>query len=335
MAHRWWWGSSPPGAPDDAGVWVSDPGGGSARLAAQVAAPQWLVTHPDVPVLYVVHGPFGDGGVTALDISHPEDVHVLGHIPIEGAPSHAVLSRDGLSLYVSTGAGGLAHIRVAADGLFASHRAITVSPRRDDSLTRAGTLATPEGRFLLAWDSGSDDIRCYDILPDGALRPDRAAAHLPARSAPIAASCVDGFVHVLCEGEATVHSCEWDVATRSCIPRSVTTVSADVAGAHLMVAASQLYVSIPSHRSVAVFDREGEVLRRRTVFSAQGAFPGRVAVIDEWFVMCDESGTGEVCDVAEVLALDKDTDLPEERDGPQALDSRPVDIPSPTCVRAV
>ena len=330
------------------------PGASEARLALELPAPSFVVAHPDLPLLYASsEAPAEAAAVYAIDVSDPEDPRVVGSVlTASDTPSHLLLSRDTLALYVSHyGSGDIAVIRLGADGLFDSDAPAQVlthtgsGPRADRQQGPRAHFAAyaPDGLTLLVCDLGTDELRRYDVLADGLLRADGVAATLPPGSGPRHLVVRGNQMHVLCELDNKLRTFAWDSATRTAelvVEQPATHAPGPaeeiVHVAHVDHVAGVLLVSVRGTNVISVFDLDGNGLPAyRACFSSGGAWPRHFAVAGERLVVGNQnSHHAAIFDLADVLSLEAPVDDAGQPipGGVAELAHTTVAITSPACV---
>ena len=348
MSETWWWGTYPPegaGTPTGRGegVWVMAPAG-PALLALELPAPSFIVTHPDLPLLYAVTDE-ERSHLVCLDVSNPARPVVLDHVPTGGSgAAHVLLSHDTLTAYVAHGASGdLAVVPLLADGRVASQGPAQLLrwegsgpvPGRQEGPHAHFAGYAPSGSVLLVCDLGTDEIRRFDVRPDGSLRADGVAARLSPGSGPRDFAARGDFMYVACELDRTVKSLRWDADSRTASLLDSTPVTdaplrtGDVAGAaHVLAVSDALLVSVTGCDVIAVFDLGGDgIATYRASFDAGGEYPRHFAVTGERLVVGNErSHLASVFDLADVLSVEATSEAIA------VLPHTSVPVTSPACV---
>ncbi len=351
-SHTWWWGTYPAeglGAPvgTGEGLFRMDADGSTADIALELPAPSYVIAHPDLPLLYAVsEGGLDVAAVHAIDVSNPDATRVLGTVRTGGHdPCHILMARDTLSLYVSHySSGELAVIRLGADGLFDSdepaqslgHSGNGPTERQDAPHAHWAAYA-PGGGTLLVADLGTDELRRYDVLPDGLLRPDGVAATLPPGAGPRLVLVRNNLLYVVCELDLSLKTYSWDAEARIAEliveqPASVAPHRSgdSVSPAMLVHVAGVLLLSVRGADVISVFDLDGNDLPSlRGSFDTGGQWPRHFAVAGERVVVGNEkSHNAAVFDLADVLALK----APEEAEEIVELAHSSIAVTSPACI---
>jgi len=353
MSARWWWGTYPEaglGTPTGLGegLWSMTPGGTEAVLALELPAPTFIVAHPDLPLLYVVTEE-ERSTVVSVDISEPDRPTPLGSVTTGGTDAcHVLLSRDTLTLYVSHYTSGeVAVIPLSADGRLAVDVPIQVLPNSGGGpvpLRQVGPHAhfagyAPSTDTLLVTDLGTDECRRYAILPDGSLRPDGVAVHLPPGSGPRHFAVRGDLIYVTCELDHTVTTLRWDVDSRTAslvgaLPSTLVPLRSgdSISDAHIVVVNDIVLASIRGCDVISIFDLDsGGLPVYRGGFDTGGEHPRHFAIIGERLVVGNEkSHRASIFDLADVLALGPT----EDPSVPSRLPHVDVPIPSPACICA-
>jgi 6-phosphogluconolactonase (cycloisomerase 2 family) len=348
MSETWWWGTYPEegaGTPTGRGegVWVMAPGG-PALLAIEIPAPSFVVTHPDLPLLYAVTAE-ERSHLVCLDVADAARPIVLDRVPTGGSGAcHVLLSRDTLTAYVAHDASGdLAVVPLLADGRVATPGPAQLLrwegsgpvPRRQEGPHAHFAGYAPSGSILLVCDLGTDEIRRFDVRPDGSLRADGVAAQLPPGSGPRHFAARGDVIHVACELDHTLKSLRWDADSRTASLVDSTPVteaplrSGDAAyAAHVIAVSDALLVSVRGCDVIAVFDVGGDgVPTYRASFDSGGQWPRHFGVTGEQLVVGNEKSHGaSVFDLADVLSIEATPETIAE------LPHTSVAVQSPACV---
>lgn len=337
MTATWWSGTRlDPEAPAPAaasGVWaVSAAPRGRGYSAVQVVdltSPSFIAAHPDLPLIYAVTEE-RDARLACIDVSDPQRPQVLDLIATGGADAcHALLARDSLTLYVSHySSGDIAVVPLSADGRLAagapaqilSHAGSGPDRSRQTSPHAHAAAFAPGDAVLLVIDLGTDELRRYEILADGRLRPDGIAATLPAGTGPRHVAMRGDLIYVVGELDHTLSTLRWDAASRSAslLHTAVTTAVPQRTGdtiydAHVELVSGVALVSVRGCDVISVFDLgEDGVPTLRASIDCGGQWPRHFAVVGERLVVANErSNTVSVFDLADVLAVDAADDLAE------------------------
>ena len=350
MTETWWWGTFPEAGMDTPaglgeGLWRASPDS-EASFAIALPAPNFVATHPDLPLVYAVTGetPSRIACVDVADEAHPA---VLDLVPSGGSGAcHVLVSRDALALYVSNyDSGEVVVVPLGADGRLATSAPSQVFPGEGSgpvASRQAGPHShfadyAPDGATLLACDLGADVIRRFETRADGSLRPSGAAIQLPPGSGPRHFACRGEMIYLACELDHTVKTLRWDSASRTAeLVHSTASTTAPlrfgdtVYEAHVVCVSDALLVSVRGCDVIAIFDIAPDgIPTYRGSFDSGGSFPRHFAVAGERLLVANEkSNTACVFDLAAVLSL------PSE-DEPGAIVELPhasTRVLSPACV---
>lgn len=190
--------------------------GGRVRQVGSATAPTFLAEHPRLPRLYAV------------------DERSPGRLAAFAVGDEGVLARTAV---VDSGGTGPCHVQVHADGgwLYAANygdgtvTAVALDERGDPTDDRVtlphsgggpnearqegphahSTWVSPGGRWLVAADLGTDQLRAYP-LEGGRPAPDPVLTALPPGSGPRHAAVSTDRVHVACELSCDVVTLAWD-----------------------------------------------------------------------------------------------------------------------------
>ncbi len=241
--------------------------------------PSFLVLHPRLPVLYATSEVWGwnEGTVAAyrIDAAGGRLIYVNKQPTLGSLPAHASLSADGRFLFVANYRAGeagdlpgqsLAVFPIRADGGIAPPCASTVHDGSGPVADRQEgphphcVLPSPDGRFLLAADLGTDEVVVYRFdaargVPERvsalAMRPGTGPRHL-------AWHPNGSVVYVNGELDQTVSALHWRDGTLRCV-QTVPTLPVAVAGVnhtadlHVSADGRFAYCSNRGHDSIAVF----------------------------------------------------------------------------------
>jgi 6-phosphogluconolactonase len=353
MDPHWWWGTFPEAGMETPsglgeGLWRMTPGGSSAERALELPSPSWVVSHPDLPLLYAVTEQDGST-VVCIDIRDPSSPVVLDSIPSGGSGAcHVLLAHDTLTLYVSHyTTGEVAVVPLAADGRLAVQRptqVLTGSGGGPVPLRQEGPHAhfagySPDDSVLLVTDLGTDELRRYRVAVDGSLRADDVAARLPAGSGPRHFAIRGEFLYIICELDHTLKTLLWDAGsgTATVEHESPTTLvplrsGETIYDAHVTVVGDVVLASVRGSDVISVFDLGVDAMPvYRGAFDSGGVWPRHFAALGERLVVGNEKSHGvSVFDLADVLSFKPGDDLAVPVDLPHT-DTR---IPSPACVCA-
>lgn len=353
MSARWWWGTYPEtglGTPTGLGegLWSMTPGGSAAVQVLDLPSPTFVIVHPDLPLLYAATEE-AVSTVVSIDISDPDQPTLLDVVRTGGSGAcHVLLSHDTLTLYISHyGSGEVAVVPLSADGRLAVDTPIQLLawkgegpvPRRQEGPHAHFAGYAPDNETLLVTDLGTDELRRYWILPDGALRSDGFAAVLPPGAGPRHFAVRGDLLYLTSELDHMVRTLRWDAASRVAEP--VATLPSthvplrsgeEIYDAHIVVVNDVVLASIRGCDVISVFDLDsGGLPVYRGGFDSGGEHPRHFAIVGERLVVGNEkSHLASLFDLADVLALDP----PADPSVPSELPHIDVPIPSPACICA-
>lgn len=286
-------------------------------LAAQTPDPSFVVVHADRRHLYICNSQT-PGGLSAFAIqSGSSALSFLNHKVSTGrGPSHVSIDRSGRYVFNANYGGGYVEVYTRNDDgslgertAFVQHAGSSVHPERQ---TRAYThwfAASPDNRFALAADLGTDRIMVYRFDErTGALQPNEPSfIAAPAGAGPRhVAWHPDGQRFYLVEELAnTVTLYSWDAAAGVGISRQTVSTLPDgysggaSAAAEIAVHPNGrfLYASNRGDDSIALFalDAAGRMTPRGHTPS-QGKVP-RYFVIDptaQWMIVSNQGSDNVV-----------------------------------------
>ncbi|KGM10902.1 hypothetical protein N869_04095, partial [Cellulomonas bogoriensis 69B4 = DSM 16987] len=183
-----WLGAYPPSGPEGPagqgeGIWRLrlDPrtGGLTGALAAALPAPSFLARGPG-GMLYAA-SETAPGTVTALEVVGEGLVPVATVAAGGDSPCHLLVTEQ--ALYVATyGSGTVSVLPLDADGRFTAqvlasggpvqvhgHQGSGPRADRQEAPHAHSTMLSPDGRYVLAADLGTDEVRRLRRRPDGLL----------------------------------------------------------------------------------------------------------------------------------------------------------------------
>ncbi|MFT3886920.1 MAG: beta-propeller fold lactonase family protein [Arachnia sp.] len=255
------------------GIWRVDLDGtgafGEPSQVAATPAPSFLCTGPAEGVVYAANE-CTDGAVTAWrwagDVLVPHGATSTG-----GADPCHIRYVEALRAIVATNysSGSVAVIRVSPDGSLpdaAPAQVVALHGSGPDAARQEGphahqSVPSPDGRFLLVNDLGSDTVWRFSV-GDGGLALDGAAAVLPAGTGPRhGAFSADGSLYLVAgELDDTVHVLGWDAHGGTLAPLG--TLPADPSGSavvsHVEVVGDVLTVACRGTDAVTRFAVRGD-----------------------------------------------------------------------------
>ena len=158
---------------------------GELTLAAEVESPTWLALDPSDPYLYTI-SEGKEGKITAYRLRHGKaDTLTLEHLneqPTQGAgPAHCSVNPDGRSAFAANyGGGSITSYRIEHNGALSApvshfqYAPVDNAPEHKQPHAHEAT-PSPDGRWLLVNDLGSDRINVYRIGLKGTLTPNNPA----------------------------------------------------------------------------------------------------------------------------------------------------------------
>jgi 6-phosphogluconolactonase len=249
-------------------------------LAAETESPSFLVVHPNGRFLYAANeretgdGPGKNNSVTAFALDEATGkLTLLNKVSSGGEwPCHVSIDQTGKFLFVANyGSGSVTVLPIQQDGRlgdaasFVQHKGASVDPVRQKGPHAHFISPSPDNRFVLSADLGTDQIVEYLFdSSKGTLTPNTAVptAKLRLGSGPrhLAFHPTGKYVYVNGEMSSTVSAFAYDAAsggltelqTLSTLPAgfsgtsSTAEVQIDRAGRHV-------YVSNRGHDSIAIF----------------------------------------------------------------------------------
>jgi 6-phosphogluconolactonase (cycloisomerase 2 family) len=299
-------------------VWWVDPIFGPRRALA-TPAPTFLAQHPGGRRLYAVSegahgvltvfGPDGEAG------GRPGSLRLRSTHDSGGSfPCHVVVDPGGRRLIVAHYGGGIAasfpldrwgDIGGSPTLLPASGSPGPRADRQDGPHAHSTTIS-PDGRFALVADLGTDELRRYRLTGDGPPAPDGVACVLPAGSGPrhlafrsaapagdTPAGRASWTLYATLELSAEVAVLSWDAPSgtaslvgRHALPRAAR--DSRTLPSHLVPAGGRLIVAVRGPDVLADFRiADGGAL---TLVSSTPtvAWPRHFAVLGDWLVVAGE-----------------------------------------------
>jgi 6-phosphogluconolactonase len=336
---------------DSAGIYVGDfdPLSGqikNVRVAGETDNPTFLEMHPDGETVLSVGQPRGGGkhlgepSVVSWRIDAGSGALAMkSRAPSRGSgPCHVSVSPDGRFVGVANyGSGSVAVYQIDATGTLSEaldvvqHSGHGVDASRQTGPHAHSVQFAPGGRFVLAADLGTDEIRVYDFDGNRLVPHDPAAARLPAGAGPrhFAFSPSGDFVFVINELDGTMTSFRWKEGTLSAIE----TVELLPGGWRPGYSAAEVlvhpngrfvYGSVRGHDSIVVFrwDETSARLIRRGDVPSGGQTPRnfRISPDGNWLLAANRDSDSVV-----VFRLDS-TGMPQQT-------NEMARIPKPVCIR--
>lgn len=345
-----WWGTYPEaglGTPTGVGEGLWHQSATDAYSALELPSPSFLVTHPQLPLIYAV----SETSATefhVIDVADAAAPRVVATVATGGhSGCHVLLAADARTAYVSHYiSGDLAVIELGEDGLPTAsepaqvfgHEGSGPHDQQDSPHAHFAGLA-PGGHHVLVCDLGTDKLRRYAIREDGLLDDHGVAATLPPGAGPRHFAVRGEHIYVLCQLDNQLRTLRWDHSSGEAdliaeVPSTTAPYRAGdgINGAHiLLVDDNVLLASVRGADVIAVFDvaPEGEA-RYRGSFDA-GHWPRYFAVIgDRLHVGAELGHEVRAYALADVLALPPEPEVGHIAD----LAHASAALPSPACVVA-
>ncbi|MFZ0961576.1 MAG: lactonase family protein [Terriglobia bacterium] len=247
-------------------------------LAAKANDPSFLAIHPNHKYLYAVneianYGGQRSGSVSAFSIDPKTGKLSLLNEVISGGPGPCHVSIDHTGKYVFVAnydVGSVAAFPILADGrlgkatAFLPHTGHSVNPQRQEGPHGHSIYASPDNRFVLSADLGTDQVYVYRFdATRGTLTPnDPPSAAVPPGTGPrhIAFSANGTFVYVIEEMGSSLTTFSYDAARGVLHPlKTISTLPSDFKGSstcaelELHPNGKFLYGSNRGHDSITVF----------------------------------------------------------------------------------
>ncbi len=245
-------------------------------LAAEIENPTFLALAPNKRVLYAIgetdafDGQPG-GSVSAFTID--PDTHaltLLNRQPSRGGfACHLGVDATGQAVIVANyGTGSVAAFPIAADGSlgvlsdFVQHEGSGPNPNRQQGPHAHQAVLSPDNRFVLVNDLGTDHVVSYalDATQAKITRAGATRVHPGAGPRHLAFHPNGAFAYVINELDATVTACRYDAERGQLIP--IQTISTLPSGAtappscadiHVHPSGRFVYGSNRNHDSIAIF----------------------------------------------------------------------------------
>lgn len=262
------------------GIFVSRFDSGTGRLgepvlAVEASSPNYLAASPDGRLLFAATRPnSAEGFVESYAIERPSGrLAPLAQAVAGGAgPCHVSVDPSGRSLLVANYTGGsVKSFRIGeggslADGTFVKHEGSSVNPNRQKGPHAHCIMPSPDGRFALACDLGTDRVMIYRLYPSEATLTTphvQAFASVPPGAGPrhLVFSADGSRVHVVNEMACTLSTFAWDAdrgtlrarGTVPLLPPGVE-VSPSFSAAAIVAGADGrfVYATVRGHDSVSV-----------------------------------------------------------------------------------
>lgn len=200
-----------------------------ADTAIGITNPSFLAASADGRCLYAACE--ADGGAVAAFLRDSESglLTELNRQPSGGnGPCYVSIDSSGRYLLVANySSGSLAVLPIAADGSLEpascviQHEGSSVNPDRQEGPHAHMIAPTPDGRWVLAVDLGTDKVITYALdTESGQLSPESSMATAPGAGPRHFAFAPNGkTVYVITELGNTVITCRYDASTGALTPR--------------------------------------------------------------------------------------------------------------------
>ena len=167
-------------------------------LAAETAKPTFLAVHPSSKYLYAIGETDAfqgqkTGFVSAFGVDRVSGkLSLLNMVSSKGpGPCHISLDRGGrMAMIANYGGGSVASYRILDDGKlseavsFVQHEGKGLVKGRQDGPHAHSINPTPDGRFAVACDLGTDEIRVYEMDPAKGTLTAKSAVNLAPGAGP-------------------------------------------------------------------------------------------------------------------------------------------------------
>ena len=298
-------------------VYQMDPRSGKlteVQKAESGETPAFLAIHPNRKFLYAINE-VHEGRATAFAVDGASGkLNLLNTAPVKGfGPCYISLTPDAKwALVANYGGGSASVLPIQADGAIGAavatvqHVGQGDDPRRQEGPHAHSMITSPDGRFALVADLGTNRVYVYRLGQDGSLLPnDPPAVIAEAGAGPrhMAFHPNGAFLYVSTELGNTVEVYAWDanagalrrVQVCSTLPEDFQAISY-VADIHLVPDGRYLYVSNRGHDSLTIFrvTADGSSLERAGFVSTGGHWPRNFTLDPEGnflIVANQESGT--------------------------------------------
>ena len=265
--------------------------------ATGITNPSFLTLSGDGRNLYAVCE--SDGGAVAAYGRNPKtgELTELNRQPSGGnGPCYVSIDASGrYALVANYSSGSVAALPIAGDGSLepassvVQHEGSSTNPDRQEGPHAHRIIPTPDGRYVLAVDLGTDEVITYALDTETGRLERRGTMTTPPGAGPrhVAFSPDGATVYVITELGNTVIACDYDVNTgaltaRQTVPTLPNGFDGESFCAHIVVSDDGRFVygSNRGHDSIvaiAVDDASGE-LRVVGHTSTEGEFPRHFAL---------------------------------------------------------
>ncbi len=294
---------------------------GDLRARARTANPTFLCLHPTLPTLYAANEVADTdgqktGGVSAYAVAADGSLTLLNRPMSHGtSPCYVSVDRTGRWLLVANYTSGtVAVLPVLADGALGPATHVVqhegTGPHRNQGGPHAHLIRQdPAGRYVLACDLGTDEVKVYRLDVDqGRLTPnDPPSLKVRAGQGPRHLEFHPNglWVYVINELGSTMTACAWDgergalteIGTVSTLPAGYADVSycADV---HVAPSGRYVYGSNRGHDSIVVMqvDATTGMVTPLGWESTRGSYPRNfyLAPAGDWLLAANQKGDSVV-----------------------------------------
>jgi len=317
-------------------------------LAAEVANPSFVAIHPNNQYLYAVTEDFeGEGAVSAFSIDHETGkLTLLNQVSSGGSgPCHLNVDASGKMLAVANyGAGSTSSFQINADGTLSEavsviqHEGSSVNERRQKGPHAHSVNFSPDNRFVITADLGTDELYIYkadpatgniepNVPPSGKVAPGGGPRHFTFHPS-------GKFCYAINEMGNTVTAFKWDAETGameeiqmiSTLPEGYSETS-HTAEVRAHPSGKFLYGSNRGHDSIAVFsiDQATGKLTAVEYASTQGETPRNFNLDPTGqYLFAENQNTNNVV----TFSIDQET-------GKLTPTGQVLNVPKPVCLRWV
>ncbi len=276
----------------------------SMGVVAEVKNPSWVITDPHHRFLYAVTEAGNDGKVHGSISSYAIDpktgaLKFLNKVDSGGGGAcHLVVDQTGKILFVANyGSGSVASFALNADGSignqtgFDQHSGSSVNPERQQGPHAHAVVLSPDNRFLIVPDLGTDQVKIYrvDTAKSSFTPNDPAFVSVKAGLGPrhFTFGPSGKFAYLLCEMGSSVVTFSYDAAKGSLTPlQTISNLPPGFTGednsAEIEVDRSGrfLYASNRGHDSITVYaiDPAKGTLTKVQVQPTNGNIPRNFAI---------------------------------------------------------
>ncbi len=249
--------------------------------------PSFLCAHPDLPVLYAVHGDFSEISVFGIEptgrLQQHAELDTWGRNPVHLSLSHSLA----WMLVANYASGNVVTMKVGEDGLLGrvAHRLALSGtcgphPQQDGSHPHQ-VCPAPSGTFFGIPDKGLDQVFTLALNEDTGSLSIAAALPLPAGTGPrhMLWHPTLPIAYIVGELSRSVVGAHWNPATGELTPLfTASTVppgcsSGSAAGIALSATGDHLFISNRGHDSVAAFPVAADGRLGTPTFMAAGQTP--------------------------------------------------------------